>query len=105
MCDVPVDLRFLAVCSSGECAMNARDECAAASTAGPVELHARKIELAVAAAEIEAAEIVFDLESRSRCIFSFARLASLGTALACGPRGIGSVTAIKKSGCLAAGFF
>jgi len=36
--------------------------------AGPVELDARKIALAVAAAEIEAAEMLFDLEIRPRCI-------------------------------------
>src|SRR5689334_9988914 len=38
-----------------------RDE-QSALTASPVELHARKIELAVAAAEIEPAEMFFDLE-------------------------------------------
>ncbi|SDE01905.1 hypothetical protein SAMN05216337_101895 [Bradyrhizobium brasilense] len=76
--------------------MNARDECAAASTAGPVELRARMIELAVAAAEIEAAEMLFDLEIRSRYIFGFARLPSLVTALGCDPRGIGSVAATKN---------
>ncbi|MCP1833408.1 hypothetical protein J2R76_001743 [Bradyrhizobium sp. USDA 4532] len=58
------------------------------------------IELAVAAAEIEAAEMLFDLEIRSRYIFGFA---SLVTALGCDPRGIGSGGGNKKSGCIAAG--
>jgi hypothetical protein len=65
--------------------MNARDECAAASTAGPVELDARMIELAVAAAEIESAKC----SSISRWValyFGFPRLPSLVTALGCGPR-------------------
>ncbi|WP_316395775.1 hypothetical protein [Bradyrhizobium sp. 33ap4] len=61
------------------------------------------IELAVAAAEIEAAEMLFDLEIRSRYIFGFARLASLVTALGWDPRGIGSGGGNKKSGCIAAG--
>ncbi|WFU29586.1 hypothetical protein QA635_23580 [Bradyrhizobium brasilense] len=76
--------------------MNARDECAAASTAGPVELRACMIELAVAAAEIEAADMLFDHEIRSRYIFGFARLAWLVTALDCDPRGIDSVATTKK---------
>ncbi|MEY9339998.1 hypothetical protein [Bradyrhizobium elkanii] len=61
------------------------------------------IELAVAAAEIESAKC----SSISRWValyFGFPRLPSLVTALGCGPARIGSVTTIKKSGCLAAGF-
>lgn len=39
-----------------------RDEHGNASAAGPVELHVREVELAIAAAEIEAAEMLLDLE-------------------------------------------